>query len=237
LTDSNTVLEEAEAILRRVSPEARAARHRRRERQRRRFLMLAKRLVLATIAAFAALLAWGLAIGPVGTTGVMLFAIATMIAWAAIFVFSREPEARAEDLVRTDLAQLPHRTEIWLESQRPALPAPAQRLSDGIGLKLQAMAPQLVGLDAREPAAVEIRKLIGEELPELIDGYRRVPDALRRESRHGQSPDAQLVEGLNVVDQELSRMTEQLASGDLHKLATQGRFLELKYRGDESLSS
>jgi hypothetical protein len=46
------------------------------------------------------------------------------------------------------------------------------------------------------------------------------------------SPDTQLIEGLNVVDAELQRMSEQLASGDLHKLATQGRYLELKYQGD-----
>jgi hypothetical protein len=46
------------------------------------------------------------------------------------------------------------------------------------------------------------------------------------------SPDKQLVEGLHVVDAELQRMSEQLASGDLHKLATQGRYLELKYQGD-----
>jgi hypothetical protein len=41
-----------------------------------------------------------------------------------------------------------------------------------------------------------------------------------------------LIEGLNVVDAELQRMSEQLASGDLYKLATQGRYLELKYQGD-----
>jgi hypothetical protein len=35
------------------------------------------------------------------------------------------------------------------------------------------------------------------------------------------------------VESELSRMTEQLASGDLDKLATQGRYLELKYKGGE----
>jgi hypothetical protein len=28
-------------------------------------------------------------------------------------------------------------------------------------------------------------------------------------------------------------MTEQLATGDLHRLATQGRYLELKYKGGE----
>ena len=82
------------------------------------------------------------------------------------------------------------------------------------------------GLSETEPAAREVRRLVGEELPELIRGYQRVPQQLRR-----QGPDAQLVEGLRVVEGEIARMTEQLASGDLDKLATQGKYLELKYRG------
>ena len=102
------------------------------------------------------------------------------------------------------------------------------------GIKLEAMAPQFSRLDPREPAANELRKLVAQELPELIEGYKRVPQAMRREERNGLlSPDKQLVEGLRVVDEELLRMSEQMASGDLDKLATQGRYLELKYRGED----
>src|SRR3546814_6779856 len=130
--------------------------------------------------------------------------------------------------MKTDLAELPLRIEEWLERQRAALPAPAARLVDGIALKLEALTPQLQTLEPREPAAAEIRKLIGEELPELVNGYRRVPQSLRRDGRNGMNPDNQLIDGLHVVDAELARMTDQLASGELHKLATQGRYLELK---------
>jgi hypothetical protein len=49
---------------------------------------------------------------------------------------------------------------------------------------------------------------------------------------NGLNPEKQLIDGLNIVDSELTRMSEQLASGDLVKLATQGRYLELKYQGD-----
>src|SRR3546814_733459 len=135
--------------------------------------------------------------------------------------------------MKTDLAELPLRIEEWLERQRAALPAPAARLVDGIALKLEALTPQLQTLEPREPAAAEIRKLIGEELPELVNGYRRVPQSLRRDGRNGMTPDNQLIDGLHVVDAELARMTDQLASGELHKLATQGRYLELKYKGGE----
>ena len=103
------------------------------------------------------------------------------------------------------------------------------------GLKLEALAPQLVNLDPREPAAAEVRKLLATELPELIDGYTRVPAGLRSDDRNGVAPDKQLVEALGVVDSELARMSADLATGDLNKLATQGRYLELKYKDDQSL--
>ena len=149
-------------------------------------------------------------------------------AWVGVALFTAEPEARVEELPQIALKALPSRTEQWLESQRPALPAPANRLLDQIGVRLEGLAPCVQGLSETEPAAREVRRLVGEELPELIRGYQRVPQQLRR-----QGPDAQLVEGLRVVEGEIARMTEQLASGDLDKLATQGKYLELKYRGVE----
>ena len=67
---------------------------------------------------------------------------------------------------------------------------------------------------------------------ELIEGYTRVPISLRQDAGNGIAPDKQLVEALSVVDSELARMTADLASGDLNKLATQGRYLELKYKDE-----
>ncbi|HEX8447464.1 MAG TPA: hypothetical protein VF649_12730 [Sphingomonas sp.] len=235
MADANRVVEDAEALLRRVSPEGRQRLTRRRARRRQKLIGTSKRLALVTVAALLAMIAIGW-FHPLGIGGIMLFGIAMMIAWGIILLTSAEPDARTEELASVDLTRLPHRTESWLEQQRPALPAPAMRLVDDIGLKLDALGPQLAALDPREPAAVEIRKLIAEELPELITGYRRVPPGLRGgAARSGLNPDRQLLDGLTVVDDELARMAEQLASGDLHKLATQGRYLELKYRGDESV--
>ena len=113
------------------------------------------------------------------------------------------------------------------------MPPPAQRLADSIGVKLEQLTPQLQALDEKEPAALEIRRLIADELPELVTGYLRVPNHLRRDGLNGMSPDKQLVEGLNVVESELQRMSEQIASGDLQRIATQSRYLELKYQGME----
>jgi len=234
MVDSGRVIEQAEAMLRRFSPEGR--RQAKRARQRR-FEAMLRRFFRAAIAALLIALGagvFGLVVAPIGMTGLLLTALAVAIV-AAVILFWPAPAPTPEKLATADLTLLPQRTEEWLERQRPALPAPAVRLVDGIGVKLEALAPQLAGLDPREPAAVEIRKLIAEELPELVSGYQRVPSSLRREVRDGISADKQLVDGLSVVDSELARMTQQLAAGDLQKLATQGRYLELKYKGDSEL--
>jgi hypothetical protein len=76
-----------------------------------------------------------------------------------------------------------------------------------------------------------VRKVLSVELPELIEGYSRVPQSLRRVERDGGlSPDRQLAEALGLVDEQLGEISANLASGDLHRLATQQRYLELKYK-------
>ena len=155
----------------------------------------------------------------------------------ATMVLLATPTQRApsfERLQQVDLKALPAQTGRWLDAQRPALPAPAINLVDQIGIKLDALTPQLASLDENEPAAAEIRKLVGEQLPEFIKGYERVPSALRGVERNGKSPDQQLVEGLSVIGREIDEMAAQLAQGDLDALSTRGRYLEIKYQGDKS---
>lgn len=225
--DPDLIITKAEELIRRASPEGRAAARRRRERRKQRATRMMRRMFFVTLAILVAAVVWGM-ISPIGGTGVMTVVLATVLAWVGVALFTAEPAAKAEELPQVPIKALPSRTEQWLETQRLALPAPANRLIDQIGVRLEGLAPCVQQLDEREPAALEVRRLVGEELPELVRGYQRVPQQLRR-----QGPDAQLVEGLRVVESELGRMTEQLASGDLDKLATQGKYLELKYRGAE----
>lgn len=192
----------------------------------------AKRVAWLTIGFLIGVPAFALLIKPIGIMGFLLSIMAYIGGVCAAIMMPATRHLPPEKLPSAPLKALPLSTEAWLASQRRALPPPAQRLVDGIGLKLEQLAPQLQTLDEREPAAHEIRRLIADELPELVNGYVRVPEHLRRDGLHGMSPDKQLVEGLHVVDAELQRMSEHLASGDLHKLATQGRYLELKYQGD-----
>lgn len=234
-SNSDRVMASAEALLHRVSAEGRRSAARARQRRMEARLRTLRRMLFASLAIVVAAFVWGFAVGPIGQGGFALALLLNVLAWVVIGGLSRTPAETAETLVHSDIATLPARTEAWLQSQRAALPAPAQRLADGIGLKLETLGPQLAALDPREPVAAEARKLLATELPELVQGYARVPANLRRVERDGLAPDRQLVDGLGVIDAQLGRLSADLASGDLTRLATQGRYLELKYR-DEGAS-
>jgi len=229
---SDQVIADAEALLHRVSPEGRRLAERARARRRRAMLRTVARMGAALAAVVALAIVWGLVIGPIGQLGFLAALVVLVAAWVAIVVMSHEPAETPVRLAASDLPQLPARTEAWLQQQRPLLPAPAIRLADQIGARLETLAPQLATLDPAEPVAQRARKLLSTELPDLVQGYARVPADLRRVARDGPAPDAQLLEGMGLVEQELARMSADLASGDLHKLATQNRYLELKYKGD-----
>jgi len=173
----------------------------------------------------------GAIIDGIGFWGVM---ITGALGAAAIYALMRYPEMpmpTVETLRQTDLATLAGKTEIWLEAQRAALPAPAIPVVQNIGLRLDALAPQLQTLAETDPASREVRKLVGEHLPELINGYRRIPETLRRQDNGGKTPEQQLVDGLKRIDREIETMTGQIARGELDKLATRERFLEIRYDG------
>ncbi len=171
----------------------------------------------------------GTIINGIGFSGVMITALAVAAAAYALLRYPRMPMPTTESLRQTDLATLAGKTEMWLESQRPALPAPAINLMQDIGLRLDQLAPQLQTLDDNDPAAREVRKLVGEHLPELINGYKRIPETLKRKEHGGKTPEQQLVDGLKLIDREIETMTGQISRGELDKLATRGRYLELKY--------
>jgi hypothetical protein len=169
----------------------------------------------------------------IGVFGAFLVMILLAVATLTFAVFPLAGAPSSEALAEIPLRALPNSTERWLESQRKALPAPVGSLLDSIGVKLETLAPQLATLDEREPAAAEVRKLIGEQLPELVKGYQRVPEPLRTVERHGLTPDQQLTQGLQLIDDEIAEMTQQLAQGDLDSLATRGRYLQIRYKDDD----
>ncbi|RSU78476.1 hypothetical protein BRX37_04770 [Sphingomonas sp. S-NIH.Pt3_0716] len=236
MSRSDRVLADAEAVLRRHSERGKSLTSRARER---RNASIMRRLGRIAGAAFAIIIAAMVAgwFMPLGTSGVMIVLGLLLVTTLFFALLPGERAVSPDKLADTTLTALPLKTEIWLENQRKALPAPAVTLVDSIGVKLETLAPQLERLGEQDPAAHEIRKLLADHLPELVTGYQSIPAPLRREERNGRVPEKQLIEGLSVIDAEIGRMSEQLASGDLDKLATQNRFLELKYQEAKELGA
>ena len=178
----------------------------------------------------------GIAIDGIGFTGIMVAFLAVV---ACTFLFSNFPKVRVPKRANLNTGDVRHmvaRTELWLESQRPALPPPAVTLVDKIGTQLDALGLQLETIDPAHPAAQETRKLVGETLPGMVDAYRRIPAHLRREKNAGASPDEQIVESLGKISTEIDQVTRQLAAGALDDLAVRTRYLDYKY-GDAAETS
>lgn len=199
------------------------------DRTRRDLTTRLKRMVMAVAAVLIGAGIIGFMVGGIGTTGVLLVLGLLIACLAFAFIPTLESPVEPGKLAEVDLKALPLKTEIWLESQRRGLPRAALPIVDAISNRLDTLAPQLAKLDSREPAAFEVRRLLSDHLPQLVTGYQSIPPTLRNQPRNGRVPDAQLVEGLSVIEQEIATMTQQLASGDLDNLAAHNRFLEMKY--------
>jgi hypothetical protein len=238
---SDRVIEDA----RRVRDDNRAGgRHRRevsgsigRESKRLKRIHIKLKLQNILIALFALWVASGVigwVVDGIGLMGVMALIVASVVAVVVLGKYPRMKVPKRADLTRSvDAKQLVGRTELWLEAQRPALPAPAADMVGKIGVQLDALGLQLDGIDPAHPAAREVRGLVGETLPEMVDSYRRIPQHLRAEQRAGASPDDQLVSGLGKISDEIDRVTRQLAQGSLDDLAIKTRFLDYKYGGED----
>ena len=189
----------------------------------------AARMAFAVMAILLAALVTGLVIDGIGFTGIVVTFLAMVAAVGTFAAFPRLKVPELGALNRGDVRSMVARTELWLEAQRPALPAPAVNLIDQIGVQLDGLGLQLEGVDPAEPAVSEVRKLVGEHLPGMVESYRRIPANLRREQRDGRTADQQLTDGLGKISLEIEAVTRQLAAGDLDALAVRGRFLDYKY--------
>ena len=190
------------------------------------------------LAIFAIWLGAGIAgafVNGIGFWGVMAVIVASAIAVAVFSSFPNVKVPKRAELTLGNPAQMVARTELWLEAQRPALPAPAQVIVDQLGVQLDALGLQLKTLDAAHPAMGEVRELVGEYIPETIDNYRKIPVHLRGEQHAGKTADERLTESLTKLSGEVDRVTRRLAEGALDDLAIKSRYLEYRYGGADVL--
>jgi hypothetical protein len=194
-----------------------------------------RNVVLALLALYVGVGITGAIIGGIGFWGVMTVVALTAFIFAMFAVVPKVKVPQRAELKQGNPQQMVARTELWLESQRPALPPPAQAIIDRLGVQLDALGLQLQGLDGAHPAMAEVRELVGEYIPETIDNYRKVPVHLRAEEYAGKTADMRLTESLDKLSGEVDRVTRRLAEGALDDLAIKSRYLEYRYGGAEAL--
>jgi hypothetical protein len=224
-------LDEATQMVRKWSTEAgRLARRTRSKRLLQRVVRAALWMLFTTFVVIPGMIAGGFLFGPRGVEGLIAAPAVLFTMWAAILYWYFGRKVRPRAILKADIARLPAQTGEWLEDARGKLPYVAQERLDSLAGRLEALTPQLSTLDAQTPDAHEIRRLLGEELPELVRGYTKVPLAFRQQPLHGgKTPERQLLEGLETIEQQIDHLHERLAVGDLHALATHERYLDLKY--------
>lgn len=179
-------------------------------------------------AVVAVLLLWGLAIGPVGTTGLILAVLLGLAGMVMAGVWnSNVPQP--QDLAQASPTTMPAATEAWLYRQR--LPATAAPQIDAIGSLLATLETQLQRVPPTDPIAQDLSRLLGKHLPELVERYTRVPADQRSRTidSDGRTIETTLTEGLQIVAAELARASDALAAADRDAVVVQGKFLEKRY--------
>lgn len=204
----------------------------RRSRQLKQRHLLGRiwRMMLGVAGVIVAAMAAGLVIGGIGFTGLFLTALAAILVAALLLNYPRLKVPTRQQLAQGSVRTVVGKTELWLESQRRALPAPAVQLVDQIGLQLDALGVQLDRIGEDQPGVGEIRQLVGEYLPDLVSTYTAIPPHLRSQpGAGGASPDAALTASLGKISDEIESVTRQLASGTIDDLAIKARYLDYKY--------
>ncbi len=175
------------------------------------------------------LLLWGLIIGPIGTTGLILAVLLGLVGMVMAGVWNRnEPQPR--DLAEASATAMPAATEAWLYRQR--LPAKASPQIDAIGALLATLETQLSRVPPTDPIAQDLARLLGKHLPDLVERYTRVPIEQRGRTidSDGNTIETTLIEGLKIVETELARASDALSAADRDAVLVQGKFLEKRYR-------
>ena len=222
----------AERLARMARGEAlQRARSRRMARQAKRAGGRAVRAASVIGAIILGLLVWGLVIGPIGTT-VLVLAILFGVMAAVMAAVWEGPDPTPDLDAAVPPAVLPAATDVWLDRQRRNLPALAAPQVDAISARLATLESQLAQVPAGDPVAQDLSRLLSRHLPELVERYTRVPAEQRARTieSDGRSLDVTLVEGLKVVEEELARASDQLASADRDAVRIQGKFLEARYK-------
>jgi hypothetical protein len=122
------------------------------------------------------------------------------------------------------------RTEEWLLDRCGQLPRGALPAVDTILSRLRDVRADLAALPPEAPVAGEARRLLDQHLPRLVDTYLALPPA----SRDLQSENSRrLSESLDIVADELTRLSAEAGQERAFRFETQQRFIETRYGSDD----
>ena len=177
----------------------------------------------------AVLLLYGLIIGPIGTTGLILAVLLGLAGMVMAGVWNQNVP-QPQDLAEASPNAMPSATEAWLYRQR--LPAKASPQIDAIGALLATLETQLSRVPPTDPIAQDLARLLGKHLPDLVERYTRVPVDQRSRTidSDGRTIETTLIDGLKIVETELARASDALSAADRDAVLVQGKFLEKRYR-------
>lgn len=197
----------------------------------------AKRFVLLLGAGFAAIIGlvivWSMVIGPVKAIGILLLLVAAAAVFFGSGILARGRPVAVAQMQSGSLAAIADNAERWLMQQRRLLPPPARTIGDQIGARIASLSPMLANISADTHEGRELRRILGDELPDLVSRYQAVPANLRATDRNGRVPQQDLVDGMTLIDQQIDTLARGLGAVEMDKLSSQKRYLELRYQDDE----
>jgi hypothetical protein len=233
--DFERALGDTEDFLRRQlgSRAAREAQKRKVQRGIGEVMRRIRRATLLFLGLIGALLIADLTFADVGFLWLVALPTFLIASLLALFWPSRRAPARSPsaDLAPSEhLDELAGRTENWLLERCSELPRAALPAADTILIRLREMQPGLARLPAEVAVAGEARRLIGRHLPRLVDCYLELPPERRQPQGENER---RFAESLEIVADELDRLSGEISRDRLTEFETQRRFLETRYR-DES---
>jgi hypothetical protein len=233
------ILYETEDFLRRAigSPNLREAKRRRFRRKLEEYGRRARRSGFVFIGLIALLLVFSIFLRGIGFFA-WLVAVPAAMAFALLLMFqptrhhkSRDASAPgAEPPASLPLGELAVRAEEGLLDRCDQLPGRALPAADAIVARLRELQPHLATLGPALPLAGDVRRLIGQHLPRLVESYLALPDSARAPRSESS---ARLVESLDIVAAELGNLLVACCRDSQASFDTQSRFIEARYRGDD----
>ena len=199
----------------------------------RRIAAVAARLVLALLGVLLVLGAWGvkwatLQLASVWRSGARRVARETPALATAAVAAPNQGASVGDDEVA--------RRASWIEAESLTLPDSARPLLRTMAQRVREMALPMRDLPEHASESGELRRLLHDELPELLRAYRRVPRHLAPDATLHVAPEEQLRSGLAIIDAQLVDLQRRFASEELRALTTQLRYLTLKYGSGPELS-